>query len=290
MIKTLLVLLLIVWEIGFLINIPKYGNIPDVITTILLMAAPVIILYFLKRRKSKQFNSCNIERHTSNTDLPPSSYDAFATIGDKKYLDTKLPDGRTIKQAQIDAYKNALNYEKTSPNPKFHRTEREAELKDAFLDTFEQTVSLAEEKLYTLSRSILRTDDIDTQILKTKKVIAHYEQFMDFCYSKGEGGKLYFDDMWEHCHNSKKPNFRYIQSYRDKLEHLELDRMRIDEYTIIRNKLIEFISKNNGIKQRDIYKHFDPLYKNIIISELQNLDKSGTIKRIKHGNTYELFI
>ena len=43
-----------------------------------------------------------------------------------------------------------------------------------------------------------------------------YEDFKKFCYSKGEGGKIFFDDRWEYCHNSKNPCFSYIQSTLDK--------------------------------------------------------------------------
>ena len=58
------------------------------------------------------------------------------------------------------------------------------------------------------------------QIQTLQKMIEHYEAFRTFSYSNGECWKKYFSDMWEHCHNSKNPDFDYIEPYQEQLNEL----------------------------------------------------------------------
>lgn len=50
--------------------------------------------------------------------------------------------------------------------------------------------------------------------------ITTYQDAKRFCYEKGERGQLYFDDMWEHCHNSRNFCFSYIQKTVDTMNKL----------------------------------------------------------------------
>lgn len=49
------------------------------------------------------------------------------------------------------------------------------------------------------------------------KAIDAFESFRNYCYKKSKDGQIYFNDMWEHYHNSKDPCFSYIQSTKDYL-------------------------------------------------------------------------
>jgi hypothetical protein len=288
-VKVFLIIFFVYWEFGFLLNISKYKNTSSVITAVILVILPILIYKLLKRRNSsindkkytiKMINYIN--KQNDEMELIPS--------GDSSYLNTLLPDGKTIKQAQIDGFKESIIYKKNSANPKFHRTEDDDdELSSCFYHKFQKTISLAEDKLFKLANSI-SSDNLDEEVIRTKKTIAHYEQFREFCYSHGKGGQIYFDDMWEHCHNSKNPDFSYIEYFENHLDKLEMRRLNIDEHAIIRSKLIEFIKANDGIKQSNIYKEFEPDYKHIIRSVLMDLEKYGIITRVKKGNTYELHI
>ena len=62
--RILLYLLLFIWEIGFLINIPKYENSANVIATIVLMLLPIIILKLLKIRNAG--SPVNIKKQNLN--------------------------------------------------------------------------------------------------------------------------------------------------------------------------------------------------------------------------------
>lgn len=83
-------------------------------------------------------------------------------------------------------------------NPKFHRTENEKELKSDFFRNNRDFIEDFEQHLYSDKND--NSDDLKTRI-------EYFDEFKEMCYSSGEGGKLYFQDMWEHCHNSKNDAF-----------------------------------------------------------------------------------
>lgn len=63
---------------------------------------------------------------------------------------------------------------------------------------------------------------IDEQIKLHEENIKLYEELKSFCYSKGEGGKQYFERFFEHCHNSQSSNFSFIQKDIDALKKLKM--------------------------------------------------------------------
>ena len=52
--------------------------------------------------------------------------------------------------------------------------------------------------------------------------------------------------------------------------------------------MIAFLSEHENILQKNVYSYFDADFKDNIALLLYNMDKSGEITRIKHGNTYQL--
>lgn len=208
----------------------------------------------------------------------------FVPNGSDKYLNTILPNGNTIRDEQYKNYEEAIRTYKAEP----HRSDEE-DLINGFATAFEQTLFLAEDKLFSLANNIYSSDNLDVQITKVKLVIAHYEQFKDFCYSKGIGGKLYFQDMWEHCHNSKNPDFDYIDTFKEKLEKLEMRKWNCDQMAVTRAELTRIIREHPGILQKDIYAYFTPDLKFPIRDELMVLEQCGNIRRVKHGSSYELY-
>lgn len=57
------------------------------------------------------------------------------------------------------------------------------------------------------------------QTLET--MIEYYYNMKDYYYSRGECYIKYFSDMWEHCHNSRNPDFEYIKPYEEQLSKLK---------------------------------------------------------------------
>lgn len=53
------------------------------------------------------------------------------------------------------------------------------------------------------------------------KMIEYYYLLKEECYSKSECHKKYFEDMLEHCHNSRNKDFEYIKPYEEELKTLK---------------------------------------------------------------------
>lgn len=193
---------------------------------------------------------------------------------------------------KIDIQK-AIEYEKNSPNPKFHRTFEEKNLTDSFFLKFKNDIEEFEQSIYNLALST-NTNDINLKISALSSLINKFYEFREFCISKGIGGNLYFQDMWLHCHNSNNSDFSYIYQFEQDLIYIlenkeQLKKQELFKLTI-ENNLLDLILKNEGILQTDIYKFFSSEYKNIIQEKLYYLSKLNKIKRKKYKNTYKIFI
>ena len=126
-----------------------------------------------------------------------------------EYLDTVLEDGLTIREHMEISFKKALEYKKNSPNPKFHRTDEEEEKLFIFQQKYADKISFFENKIY--SNHIYKINnkfDIIMSLIKCNRAISYYNKFKEFCYKND--GEVYFQDMWERCHNSQQACFPYI--------------------------------------------------------------------------------
>ncbi|MDF2505110.1 hypothetical protein [Clostridium sp.] len=90
---------------------------------------------------------------------------------------------------------------------------------------------------------------IDKKIQLYKNTIDIYKEFKSFCCSKGNGGKTYFDNIWEHCHNSQDDDFSFIKNAEEQYKYL------------INNKDIVILKQNKEIK---IYKFKDVTEKELL--------------------------
>jgi len=86
------------------------------------------------------------------------------------------------------------------------------ELTLKFLQQYSKQVSEGEKAITDASAAIGSTDDLEQKILLCEDAITAFKSFRSFCYKAGQGGRIYFQDMWEHCHNSRNPDFSYIDS------------------------------------------------------------------------------
>lgn len=53
------------------------------------------------------------------------------------------------------------------------------------------------------------------------EMIEYYYSLKEECYSKSECHRKYFEDMWEHCHNSRNKDFEYIKPYEEELKNIQ---------------------------------------------------------------------
>ena len=168
-----------------------------------------------------------------------------------------------------------------------------------FFIKYHNEISNYEGSIVNMSTNIFDNDDYSIQIDKLNKLISTFNNFEKFCCSK-QGGASYFSSMWLHCHNSQNSDFSFITRYKEKLDYLLKNKIESENKILIeKNKinfektaekeLLKFISNNNGILQKDIYKNYPLEYKQIIQSTLYFMAKTSKIKREKQGNTYKIY-
>lgn len=174
-----------------------------------------------------------------------------------------------------------------SPNPKFHRSEREKKLKhDFFCKYYQQNSKLdsLEDSLVSMYSTAMNEKNRDNKIIKLNKALEYYDKIKKFCESEGEDGKLYFEDMWEHCHNSSEPDFSYgsrIIELRDEL---------INEKELYIPQILDVISNNTSILQKDLYRHVPSIKKSVVQKLLRELEHDSKIIRTKKVGSYTLEI
>ena len=135
-----------------------------------------------------------------------------------------LTDGRTLEQTIKDSYKKAILAQQKSKNPKFHRTVREKELSFDFYQKNQEKLKAMEEQIYDLDEKVIKmkknkkyADQYSKEEIKDicKKEIEAYHVLRKFCYSSGQGGIIYFQEMWEYCHYDWNDCFPFIQKTQD---------------------------------------------------------------------------
>ncbi len=187
---------------------------------------------------------------------------------------------------------------RTSLNPKWHRTKEEKKLSTQFSWNNKEYLREKESEMLDFNVKAHETiTDIDETISNCKKTIEVFYDLKKFCYQT-EAGKIYFQDMWEYCFNSQNPCFCIIEYAEKRLQDLTEnydERKRYYEKrqyvkNNLKNDVITLISNNENILQKDVYTHFDVDLKDSIARLLNNMDRKGEIKRVKHGSTYQLSI
>lgn len=101
-----------------------------------------------------------------------------------------------------------------------------------FSEKYGEEISEFEDKIYQSASSIGGTgvrwmkkatkEEIQNKITLCNECIEAFNTFKDFCYKKGSGGKYYFQDMWEHLHNSRNKCFSYVDDIIETKRSLEI--------------------------------------------------------------------
>nr|DAW12431.1 MAG TPA: dissimilatory sulfite reductase D [Caudoviricetes sp.] len=180
-----------------------------------------------------------------------------------------------------------LELHNNSPNPKFHRSEREKKLKhDFFCKYYQQNSKLdsLEDRLLELRSIAMKEKNRDKKIIKLNEALECYDKIRKFCDSEGEGGKLYFEDMWEHCHNSSDPDFSYGHTM------IELRNELINERELYIPQILNIISNNASILQKDLYVLVPSINKYTVQKLLRELEHEAKITRTKKNGSYTLKI
>lgn len=173
---------------------------------------------------------------------------------------------------------NDTNYEdpyKNYDNPKFHRAEDEINLKADFSKRNYQLIERYEKRI-----EIGHKNENSYQI---KQRIQAFDEFKNYCYNHSQGAKLYFQDMWEHCHNSKNECF----SWREKLTEQYQTHKEKEE---LLKKIPEFVQLNPGIIRANLWLHFPDYEKSNVRAVTKDLINNQVIKQEKYKSKNVLYI
>ncbi len=161
-----------------------------------------------------------------------------------------------------------------------------------YIDNLEYINPLKEKLLYFSMKANETITDIDTTISDCKETIKLFNDLKDYCY-KTQEGIIYFEYMWEprnphsHIETAKKRLQDLTENYAERKRYYERRQYAMKH---LKNDVITLISNNENILQKDVYSHFDVDLKDSIARLLNNMDRKGEIKRVKHGSTYQLSI
>lgn len=195
-------------------------------------------------------------------------------------------DGKPISAEEIpylikSGHQSVLEREKQSKNIKFHRTEREEELSFQFFYNHGDEINKHTDSFEECYRLACEEDDLDKKIELLQKTIILFEKARTWFY-RTKGGTIYFQDMYEHMHNSRNDDFSYIDQVKEYLEEC----IRKRDYVI--PKTLDIIKSSNGILQKDIYQHLPDVSKSEVQKIIRDFESEGLITREKSGNSYLL--
>ena len=286
--KYLKIYFLFMWTMTFIITALSIDyekiNLPASIYVIFFFSIPYLII-LRKRKKNKSATVLSDNKQIDNRPKPEPTGPQYIENGNMIYR----TDGNKITDAEIPyliqlGYEKALNAEKASTNPKLHRTEREDELSYQFECTHGNKACQLEERFEDLYVSALKTKDLSERISLLQEAVVAFEKAKKFCYSKGKGGTIYFQDMWEYMQNSQNDCFSYLDNIINALEQAKRKR------DVIIPSVLNAISENDGVLQKNIYSLLPDISKSEIQSIIRVLEENGSIQRTKKSGSYELHI
>lgn len=179
-------------------------------------------------------------------------------------------------------YEQALENEYMSSNPKFHRSIQEKELSFRFSNTYSYQIHAMENRFQTIYRTACNEPDINAKISLLTEALNSFENTKSFCYSKGTGGTIYFQDTWECLHNSRNACFSYADTIQHSLNEALLER------DIIIPGILNAIYENGHVLQKDLYKLLPTVERQQVQYVVQKLERNNYIIKTKSGNSYDL--
>lgn len=245
---------------------------------LMIIIIPFIIGYIIWYASiQRKFNKIMSERKNRNPNV--------------RYVEDKITgiirriDNKPISDAEVPGLielglQQALEEERQSKNIRFHRTEREEELSFQFMMNHGSQIQKYVDSFENCYRSVYSEKDISKKIELLQETISNFEKAKTWFY-RTKGGTIYFQDMYEHMHNSRNDDYSYLDSVEDYLEECIEDR----DYVI--PKLIEIItSSSEGILQKDIYKHLPDVERTKIQKIIRDFESEGLVTREKSKGSY----
>lgn len=160
--------------------------------------------------------------------------------------------------------------------------------------TIQLLIKPIEDEMVSHAAALKDATSVDDRKELLECIIRSFRALEKQCAALGAGGKRYFSEMWLHLHNSKNPDFSYVDKYEQELKELNENYEKLKSEEEIRNKelknldkrVLDVLSEQPEILQTDVYKKFHPIAKKDVQSILYRMEKEGTIIREKSGKTY----
>ena len=273
--------------IGILIIITNITDIIQVISTAIVSIMFGILSFLLLKNDSSKKKAKNSDAICADKpqERDYSKQTEYVQDGNVIYRadGKKISDEEVLYLMQV-GYENALAEEKNSSNPKFHRSFKEDELSYSFANKYYNEIAKRVEKFETPYHNSFSEQDLSKKIMLLEQSITEFDKCKNFCYSKGKGGTIYFQDMYEYLHNTHNECFSYRDMILGSLEECYYER---DELI---PELKNVICNHNGILQKNIYAELPDFQRSDIQRMLRKLESENVITRIKKSGSYELHL
>ena len=176
-----------------------------------------------------------------------------------------------------------------------------SDLADEFYVKYSEQLETLEHA--ALPPSLSKYTDIEKYKADYEAALQALSSLRNYC-CRHKGGREWFSEMYEHCHNSRNADFslvdEYESGYADLVDNFDAYRQRIEdrmnyesllasETATIKPRILAIIEHDQGFIQKDLYASFDPALKSRVIDTLMELVKNGTITRKKYKNTFRLY-
>lgn len=229
---------------------------------------------------STSISHVDSETVISNSDESPTIQ--YAETSNEIYR----TDGKSITDEEVPhliqiGYEETIKRKHESTNIKFHRTSHEEELSFRFTMNHGDEIEKHTRTFENAYRQAYSENNLDKKIVLLQNVIDLFEKEKKWFY-RTKGGTIYFQDYYEHLHNSNNEDFSYIDSVKDYLEYI------VHKRDCIIPKILQLATSTNGIMQKDIYSYFPDESKSDIQKIIRELENDNKINRTKKGNTYLL--
>lgn len=281
--KVLCFIFSLLFVISFLVTAKAATQFAQYVIGTIIFLVPSILLIKIGLWSSEK-------EKTKNLEVDPDYYSKKSESKEAKAIEkrNKNINHRNINKIQTSTdTKNSQEKEMDkSYNPKFHRTESEKELDFNFFFKYKDEIGKYENLIYAFMESDFIED--------TVKSILAFDDFKKFCFSKGKSGRLYFEDSWLNCHNSKNARFSYrdhivknldnICEYCLKLpttnlnDYLCFESLKVEELkNLLRENNLKLSGKKTELIDRLITNNINPTIDSVTKSNLEL--KENTIRK-----------
>lgn len=237
-----------------------------------------------------EFKPLNLNKSTSqnNKTTKPKTYV-------KKTTETKngvtVTEELCMSERAVNAMRIHNEYASKSSNPKWHRSKQEERLSSDFYCRYSSAINAYENQIYNDGKPFDDNLGVLNCVSACNESLKALNNLKLFCY-QSEGGRIYFQDHWEHCHNSKNECFAWSDNLKERIKYLDDNKELLLDKELklptLSYDLLDYLKAHNEIIQKDIYADFNPLLKYAIQQQLRDFEKTKIIKRTKYKSSYKI--